>query len=106
MLLIEQKHWKNRIYLHHVESHVDKKKDELGNFRIPNSIQNMNIEADKLAEETYYTQGYWLNKKSLKTLMNAQIFMHNDKITGHWRRQIEEQLRIDRTKHREKKKTL
>ena len=102
MLLIEQKHWKNRIYLHHVESHVDKKKDELGNFRIPNSIQNMNIEADKLAEETYYTQGYWLNKTSLKTLMNAQIFMHNDKVTGHWRRQIEEQLRIDRTKHRAK----
>ena len=38
--------------------------------------------------------------------MNAQIFMHNDKITGHWRRQIEEQLRIDRTKHRAKQNPL
>ena len=52
MLLIEQEKWKGRLTLHHVESHVDKKKDKHGEFRIPNDEQKMNIAADKIAERT------------------------------------------------------
>ena len=92
----------NRLTLHHVESHVDKKKDELGNKRIPNAIQKMNIEADKLAEDAYRVKLPWLNKRKLESRMYAQIYMHNNKVTGHWRRQLEEQLKIDRTKTRAK----
>ena len=34
--------------------------------------------------------------------MYAQIYMHNNKVTGHWKRQLEKQLKIDRTKTRAK----
>ena len=92
MLLIEQKKWKGRLTLHHVESHVDKKKDEHGNYRIPNATQKMNIAADKIAERTDKDDIPWLNKNKLTT-RTAQIYMHKHKVTDHWRRQIEEQLR-------------
>ena len=101
MLLIEQEKWRGRLTLQHVESHVDRKKDEHGNYRIPNATQKMNIAADELAERTYNEDIPWLNKNEL-TNRTAQIYMHKHKVTGHWRRQIEEQLRIDRTKIRAK----
>ena len=101
MLLIEQEKWRGRLTLQHVESHVDRKKDEHGNYRIPNATQKMNIAADKIAERTYKDDIPWLNKNKLTT-RTAQIYMHKHKVTGHWRRQIEEQLRIDRTKIRAK----
>ena len=75
MLLIEQEKWKGRLTLHHVESHVDKKKDEHGNYRIPNATQKMNIAADKIAERTYKDDIPWLNKNELTT-RTAQIYMH------------------------------
>ena len=62
----------------------------------------MNIEADKLAEDAYRVKLPWLNKRKLESRMYAQIYMHNNKVTGHWRRQLEEQLKIDRTKTRAK----
>ena len=66
-----------------------------------NATQKMNIAADKIAERTYKDDIPWLNKNELTT-RTAQIYMHKHKVTGHWRRQIEKQLRIDRTKIRAK----
>ena len=72
MLLIEQEKWRGRLTLQHVESHVDRKKDEHGNYRIPNATQKMNIAADELAERTYNEDIPWLNKNEL-TNRTAQI---------------------------------
>ena len=45
-MLYQKTWWKDRFQLEKVESHVDKKKDEYGNKRIPTPIEHMNIYAD------------------------------------------------------------
>ena len=50
---LEQKWWRDRVQLKHIESHVDKKKDKEGNPRQPTPIEWANIHVDKLADEGY-----------------------------------------------------
>lgn len=49
----KREYWNNRIHITHVESHVDKKKDEHGQPREPTQIEWMNIHVDKEAELAY-----------------------------------------------------
>ena len=95
-LQIEKQHWKGRIKISHVESHVDKKKDKDGNKRIPTSIQLMNIYVDGLADEAY--ENMYIRKvqpKSFSTNDQPRVFKGTKEITGNWRNHILEELRID-----------
>ena len=98
-LIKEKKRWgKGRITIHHVESHVDTKRDKDGQLRVPTPIQWMNIYADKLADEVYDSNMPALNTSSLRTYGQWNIMKNKHMITGHWRNQIKEEIRLDRSK--------
>ena len=102
-LQVEKRHWKGRIKITHVESHVDKKRDAEGNKRIPTSIQLMNIYVDKLADEAY--ENRYISKVSPNSFIKndqPRVFKGTEEITGNWRNQIMEELRIDESKKQAK----
>jgi len=105
-LIIEESHWKGRVVLHHVESHVDKKKDENGVWRTPTSIQWMNIYVDKLADAAYFMNITALQIGSIQQDHKPKIYKCDKMITGNWRKQILEEIRIDNTKLKAKGKNL
>jgi hypothetical protein len=99
-LQLEKRHWKGRVKITHVESHVDKKKDAEGNRRIPTSIQRMNIYVDRLADEAY--ENMHISKVSPNSFIKndqPRVFKGTEEITGNWRNQILEELRIDESKN-------
>ena len=98
-LRIEKRYWKQRVQLFHVESHVDRKKDEHGNKRIPTSIQKMNIYADDLADKAYTAPSIG----ALQTLLlpkekRWQLTLGKQVLTGNTRTQLGEEIRIQNTK--------
>jgi hypothetical protein len=107
-LIAEKKRWgRERIQIYHVESHVDKKKDAEGNKRIPTPIQNMNIHADQLADEVYTNdQIHGMDTSTLETYGEWVIQKNCNLVTGHWRNQLKEEIRLDRTKRTAKKDKL
>ena len=71
------------MHLHHVESHVDKKKDKDGNLRIPTSIQRMNIVVDKLADFAYDdTSLHPLHTKALPAEERCVLYLDDKPLTG------------------------
>ena len=82
-----------------MESHVDKKTDAEGNKRIPTSIQRMNIYVDGLADGAY--ENMHISKVSPNSFTKnnqPRVFKGTQEITGNWRNQILEELRIYESK--------
>ena len=100
----EKKRWgKNRIQLHHVAAHADEKYKK-GLRGPPTPIERVNMYVDKLADSVYtdYTvQG--LQTAKLRKYGQRIITYKKQEVTGHWRNQIKEQIRMERTKRRASK---
>ena len=61
-------------------------------------IEKMNICADKLADPVYTEHRILgLNRSSLDAYGTWQIYKQGHRVTGHWRNQIKEELRLDNT---------
>jgi len=94
--------WGNRIKLHHVESHVNKKKDKQGHMRIPTEIQWMNIAVDAMADGGYAQDIPQTQIKEQERAGGCKVYITNGKqngeITGNIRTQILEEIKIKDTK--------
>jgi hypothetical protein len=92
--------WKDRINLIHVESHMDTKLKKRNIKRELTQPELLNIMADKIADAAYTTDMPWLNKKAMALARSTTISISDNMITGNWRTEIKEQIRIEKTKHR------
>jgi len=98
--------WGDRVTLSHVESHVDRKKDENGQYRIPTEMESMNIAIGEVADEGY------TDTRAPETVVHTreryQMYVPYMKapngswaeITGSFRPHILEEIRIQDTKKR------
>ena len=97
-MLYQKTWWKDRFQLEKVESHVDKKKDEYGNKRIPTPIEHMNIYADWLAESAYHQKIPIFNPRLLQRTDKWTIYKmvqgQQIELTDNWRKQIKEEIQI------------
>jgi hypothetical protein len=100
----KQKEWGKRIKLHHVESHVNKKKDKQGQKRVPTEIQWMNIAVDEMADEGYNMDIPQTQVYNRERVEGYKVHITNGKqhgeITGNIRTQILEEVKIQDTKRR------
>jgi len=100
MVQIRQQ-WDGRLTLNHVESHVDRKKDEQGNSRTPTPIQWMNIAVDALADTGYTDKNapetYIDPQRRNDRYIMVKNGLHNGEITGKTRTQIKEECIMDDT---------
>jgi len=103
-IIKQQKGWRNRIKLHHVESHVNKKKDKQGQRRIPTEIQWMNIAVDEMAEGGYTLEIPPTQAHEQERAEGYKVYITNGtqhgEITGNIRTQILEEIKIQDTKRR------
>ena len=101
-MLYQKTWWKDRFQLEKVESHVDKKKDEYGNKRIPTPIEHMNIYADWLAESAYHQKIPIFNPRLLQRTDKWTIYKmvqgQQIELTDNWRKQIKEEIQMEITK--------
>ena len=58
----------------------------------------LNIMVDKIADTAYTTDMPWLNKKAILPKKSTTISMYDNIITRNWRKQIKEQIRIEKPK--------
>jgi hypothetical protein len=97
-LRLELARWKGRLELCHVESHTDKKKDDAGNAREVTPIEEMNQYADWLADWAHEAPITELKAASLESDGLPSIHMGTQMITGNWRKQIQEEIRLNTSK--------
>jgi len=98
--------WGDRVTLNHVESHVDRKKDKNGQYRIPTEMERMNIAIDAVADEGYTDTR--VPDTVVHTRERYQRYVPYMKapdgswaeVTGSFRPQILEEIRIQDTKKR------
>ena len=102
-LALEKKKWKNRVTLHHVESHVDKKTNKDGTKRIPTPIEQMNMHADELADKAYripdipnFNPITLTRPQRWGIYKNTKLRAHE--LTDNLRKQIEEEIQMDTAK--------
>ena len=87
--------WEGRLQLIHVESHTDKKRDSNGNPREVTPIEAMNQYADWMADWAY--EGESVREIQTNTLERDDkptIQMKGQWVTGNWRTQIQEEIRL------------
>ena len=94
----ELKEWDGRLNLHHVESHTDRKKNEDGIPRKVTPIEEMNQWADKLADWAAWENITELQTTTLQRSSRTKIKYSNKEITGNWRKQTLEEIRLGTTK--------
>ena len=97
-LRMELKRWEGRLKFHHVESHTDKKKDEQGNKRKVTPIEEMNQYADWLADWAYTADIKVLEASTLECDGKPTIHMAGQLVSGNWRTQIQEEIRLNNSK--------
>jgi len=98
--------WGDRVTLSNVESHVNRKKDENGQCRISTEMERMNIAIDEIADEGYTDTR--VSETTIHTRERYQRYVPYMKapdgnwaeITGSFRPQIPEEIRIQNTKKR------
>ena len=94
----ELRKWNGRLNLHHVEAHTDRKKNEDGTPRKVTPIEEMNQWADKLAEWAIWEDITELQTATLQRAGRTKVKYSNKEITGNWRKQTLEEIRLDTTK--------
>ena len=92
----EKRRWgKDKITIHHVEAHADEKHKK-GLRGPPTPIEKINIFVDRLADLVYTDPTVkGLQTEKLRKYGQWHITHKQQKVTGHWRNQIKEQIRID-----------
>jgi len=98
-LIKEKQRWgPDRINLYHVEAHTDTKHKK-GLRGPPTAIEKINIFADELADTVYKEHTLpGMNTSHMRQYGQWSITQKKHLITGHWRNQIKEQIRMERTK--------
>jgi len=97
--------WGDRVKMHHVESHVDRKRDKQRMKRIPTPIGRLNIDIGRLADEGY-TNPQVPETKIYPTDRRARYVPYiatnggYGEVTGSFRTQILEEVRIQDTRIR------
>jgi hypothetical protein len=101
LLVQERQRWGDKLCINHVESHVNNKKDEDGNKRIPTPMQWMNIAVDKLADtgyvDTEVPESYISPTRRSDRYIIVKSGAHGGEITGKTRSQLREELLLDDT---------
>ena len=91
-----KKYWTGRVEILHVEAHTDTKRDREGKKRKVTQLEKMNQHADTLADYPYEAQVVELETNQLPTRKNCgQIRKNNRVLSGNWRKQILEEIRIE-----------
>jgi hypothetical protein len=94
----ELKKWDWRLNLHHVEPHTDRKKNEDGTPRKVAPIEEMNQWADKLADWAAWENITELQTTTLQRSSRTKVKYSDKEITGNWRKQTLEEIRLETTK--------
>ena len=94
----ELKQWAGRLTLEHVESHTDTKKNADGTYREVTPLEEMNQWADKLADWASWEDIIELNPDTLQRSNRMLLKYNNKQVTGNWRKQTLEEVRLATTK--------
>ena len=82
-----------------MEAHTDTKRDREGKKRKVTQLEKMNQHADTLADYPYEAQVVELETNQQPTRKNCgQIRKNNRVLSGNWRKQILEEIRIETSK--------